>query len=299
MKPSQHKYKATVIIPTYNRCELLDYTLNSLSLQNLPKSEFEVVVADDGSTDNTLEIIEKYQSKLSLKYEFQEDLGYRPGSARNMGIIASEGEVCIFIDSGVIINTNCVQEHIRFHEEKGNISAIGYIYGIYPGDGLLGMLKKLISPFSPFESINKLAKNKLFVDVRDYQYNTYQDQIQDLPAPWFYFWTCHVSVKRENLIKVGMFDESYNGRWGCEDNDLGFRLQQDGIKIHLLRTAEAIHFPHYENLAEKKRQGYLNCIYFNNKFQTPETQMFLDTYRNELFTDINARRIYGKLRELV
>src|SRR5204862_331165 len=144
-----------------------------------------------------------YQSRLNLKYEFQDDLGYRPASARNLGILASEGEVCIFIDAGVIMNSNCVREHVKFHQEKGNVSAIGYVFGFDQGDGLLGMLKKIIDPYKPHESMSKLRKNRMFIDVRDYHYITYRDQLQDLPAPWLYFWTCHISVKRENLLQAG------------------------------------------------------------------------------------------------
>jgi len=289
MKESQDLYCVSVIVPTYNRSKLLDYTLNSLVLQSMPKSNFEVVVADDGSTDNTLEVVEKYRERLNLKYVFQEDKGYRPASARNAGIRAAEGKVVVMVDSGVILNTNCLEAHYDLHIEKGpKVVAIGYVYGFDQGDGMMTVFKRLLIPEEPADSIKFISKDKMFYDVRDYHYTTYQDNIQDLPAPWYYFWTCHLSVSREQLLSVGLFDEQYDGKWGCEDNDLGLRLHMDGGKYFVLRKAQSIHYPHESNMKDKVEQGYQNCIYFHNKFPTAETKLFLETYRNEIFTDINA-----------
>ena len=83
-------------------------------------------------------------------------------------------------------------------------------------------------------------------------------------------------------------DEKYDGRRGVEDCDLAFRLSQQGIKIHLLRSAEAIHYPHEKDKEKRKMEGYENCKYFNRKFSTMETQLYLDFYLDDKdFTDIN------------
>lgn len=297
MRSSKNPVDVSLIVPTYNRSELLEYTLNSCLHQDTSQLEFEVIVADDGSSDNTKEVVGKYAEQINVKYVFQEDKGYRPGAARNLGISVAEGEVCVMIDSGVILDPGCLAAHLEFHRAKGpKVAAIGYVYGFDQGvPDLLEKLRKAVIPMRPGESIRNLSKDKAFFDLRDHHYMHHRDKIEDLPAPWLYFWTCHVSVGRENLINVGMFDEQYNGRWGCEDNDLGFRLNQSGTKIHLLREAKSIHYPHYENWPEKQKQGYENCILFNNKFQTVETQLFLETYLNEIFTDINVMRIMERV----
>jgi glycosyltransferase involved in cell wall biosynthesis len=266
----------------------------------MDRSNFEVIVSDDGSSDNTLEVVKKYEDKLNLKYLFQEDKGYRPASARNAGITESEGTVCLLVDCGVLLNVNCLDEHYRFHIEKGrNAIAIGYVYGFDQGDGLFSNLKRLVVPDQPQESIRRISKDKLFYDVREYHYTTYEDRIHDLPAPWLYFWTCHVSIRKEDLLIVGLFDTIYDGRWGCEDNDLGFRLFLNGGQFYLLRDAESIHYPHDGDWVSKVEQGYQNCILFHNKFQTLETKVFLDTYKNEIFTDINAICMRMRLAEKV
>lgn len=289
MERLQNKYDVSVIIPTYNRSCLLNYTLKSLVKQDIGKDRFEVVVADDGSSDDTREVVRKFKRWLNVKYVFQEDRGYRPASARNKGICASEGNICLFIDAGVILHPGCIASHVDFHAgNRQRAAAIGYVYGFENGPGSEDKLIKMIAPEDPVESIRRLSRNPLFFDVREEQYKRHNDKLEELPAPWYYFWTCHVSVLRLDLVNVGLFDENYDGRWGAEDNDLGFRLQESGTEIRLLRAAKAIHYPHDKDKTEKRKQGYLNCIYFHNKFQTRATRLFLDNYHTETrFVDLN------------
>jgi glycosyltransferase involved in cell wall biosynthesis len=88
--------KFSVIIPTFNRANYLDTLLNSLCLQYY--SNFEVVICDDGSTDNTKEIVDKYLSKLDLKYFYQDNWG-GPARPRNVCINNSIGDFICFLDS--------------------------------------------------------------------------------------------------------------------------------------------------------------------------------------------------------
>lgn len=291
MKMSKSKYDLSVIIPTYNRSQLLSYTLESLVTQDVNKDQFEVIICDDGSSDDTKEKIKQFESLLNLKYVFQEDKGYRPASARNNGIRLSEAEICLFIDSGVILNVNAIREHIVFHRKSPvSVAPIGYVYGFDHGMNLEDLLITMVNPKDPETSIRNIAQYESFHDVRESHYAVYDDQIDRLPAPWLYFWTCHLSVKTIELIKIGLFDERYDGRWGVEDNDLGFRLHQNGVKICLLRTATSIHYPHGKDIAGRALEGYHNCVYFHNKFNTVYTRIFLENYANTdgPMTDINA-----------
>jgi GT2 family glycosyltransferase len=247
-----------------------------------------VIIADDGSSDKTRDIVNNYAKNMNIKYVFQEDEGYRPASVRNKGIRLAEGHICLFFDSGVLVDGGCLREHINFYKGGNSRAAvIGYVYGFERTKDSEARLLELINPYQASDTIAKLSKDELFFDIRDEFYNKYNDQIQDLPAPWFYFWTCHVSVPRAELLAIGLFDEKYDGRWGGEDNDLAYRLMQEGIKIHLLRSAKAIHYPHEKNTAQRNIEGFQNCRYFHSKFRTPETELFLDTYLTPGFVDIN------------
>ena len=288
MQKNHDRYEISVIIPTYNRREILHYTLLSLTQQDIGKERFEVVLIDDGSTDGTREMIATYESLLNIKYHFLTDSGHTPSTARNKGILLSEGRICLLIDSGVMLKDNCISEHLRFYETRpSHATAIGYVYGFFaPIEVEEEMIKVLVTD-DPAESFRRMAEDEMFQDIRDQHYPKYNDQLQDLPAPWFYYWSCHISAQRSDLIAVGMFDESYNGRWGVEDNDLGFRLQAFGVKTYLLRSAQTIHYPHYRSYDDMREQGTKNCAYFHSKFPTPETKLFLDYYMHPGFLDIN------------
>jgi GT2 family glycosyltransferase len=227
---------------------------------------------------------------MNVKYVYQEDLGYRPGSARNLGIRAAEGRICVMIDAGVLVNTDCLRQHIRFYNENGpGVAAIGYVYGFDRTAESEDLLKKLVNPEDAATSIRRLSKNSIFWDIRDEHYFKHKDLLHELPATWFYFWTCHVSAARQDLLDIGLFDPAYDGRWGVEDNELGYRLQESGVNIHLLRAAEAIHYPHAKEKEERRLEGYQNCLHFYNKYPVPEVKLFLDTYLiMEEFVDINA-----------
>lgn len=87
-------FACSVIIPTYNHALLLSYTLESLTRQTLDRP-FEVFVVDDGSSDGSRDVVDRYRDALSVRYFFQEDDGFRVASARNIGVAAAASEsVC-------------------------------------------------------------------------------------------------------------------------------------------------------------------------------------------------------------
>ena len=101
-------FKVSVIVPVYNSCEYIGSTLDSIINQDF--SSFELIVIDDGSTDNSLEIIKEKLSKSTISYEIihQENAGV--SSARNVGIEKATGEYLVFVDSDDYITGNHLSE---------------------------------------------------------------------------------------------------------------------------------------------------------------------------------------------
>jgi GT2 family glycosyltransferase len=273
----------SVIIPTYNRSRVLEHTIRSLVAQDLPKKDFEVIIADDGSCDDTLLMIRRYENILNITYCYQTDKGYRPASARNMGIRTARGKICLFIDSGIIVKKNCLRTHVEFHEKaRTDIAIIGYTYGYTQHGETEDELLSLIDPADADRSIEKLVECGRFLDVREKVYRKYNDKISGLRSVWTLFWGGHLSVPTNILRQVGGFDEQFDGNWGCEDNDLGYRLQQQDIAIFFCREAQVLHLPHGTNLELKTKEGHINCRRFHNKYLTAETGIFLDYYLKEI-----------------
>lgn len=88
--------KFSIIIPTYNRSRALERCLNSLVYQTF--NNFEVIVCDDGSVDDTATVIKRFQNKLNLSYNYSKNWG-GPAKPRNLGIQLAKGEYVCFLDS--------------------------------------------------------------------------------------------------------------------------------------------------------------------------------------------------------
>lgn len=109
--------KFSVIVPTYNSEKYITELLNSLAKQDFPKTEFEVVVVDDCSTDQTLQIVEKYRNKLNLKVSQLETNSGGPGKPRNVALKQAEGEFVLFMDSDDYINKETLKDAAAFIDE--------------------------------------------------------------------------------------------------------------------------------------------------------------------------------------
>src|SRR3712207_3238298 len=107
--------RISVVIPTYNRSGMLRRTLSELTRQSIPPEEFEVVVADDGSTDDTRAVVDEFADVLRISYHYQEDLGFRAGAARNAGARMSTAPVLVFLDTGALAPARFLENHLRAH----------------------------------------------------------------------------------------------------------------------------------------------------------------------------------------
>jgi glycosyltransferase involved in cell wall biosynthesis len=266
----------SVIVPTFNRSALLSYTLRSIYQQKLAGASLEVIVVDDGSTDDTAAVVSQYAGQGDLQYHYQPNQGRRVARARNLGIEHARGSICLFIDSGVLLGSHCIAQHVRSHLSCPQAAAVlGYVYCFDNGNQEGALLQQVIDPHHPDRSIEAFRLSGRHLDLREGFYVRYRDNLADLPFPWVFFWTCNVSVQTNALRAVGAFDVAYDQNWGMEDIDLGYRLHQAGVTTLLNRNAHSIHYPHDKDEAENLRQQAINKQLFHHKYNTPETELFL------------------------
>lgn len=287
--------RASIIIPTYNRSEILSYTLESILRQSIDLNEIEVIVADDGSSDDTKEVVLRYQSKLKLKYVRQEDQGYRAGAARNLGIRSAESPVCIFLDNGILLSSRAIEAHLNVHEQSEEAcTVIGYIYGFDDDNVHNEELFRLVDYNNPDESIRQLQERGI-LDNREPLYQELGDDLSKWPAPWVIFWSGNISVKTEVLFRVGLFDEYYT-TWGGEDTDLGLALEKHHVRFVLSRQADSIHYPHKKDSTwqvdpeERERDFERKRDYMHSKYNTEATKLWYTCYYNELNQKLLALR---------
>lgn len=104
----------SIIIPTYNRAHLISETLDSVVAQSY--INWECIIVDDGSTDNSLEIFVHFNEKdrRFFYYDRPNSKLKGPSSCRNYGVEKSKGEYVIFLDSDDLLSITCLQDRINF-----------------------------------------------------------------------------------------------------------------------------------------------------------------------------------------
>jgi validoxylamine A glucosyltransferase len=268
----------SVVVPTYNRRELLRRSLSALADQRFPGEQFEVVVADDGSADGTREMVETFADRLRIRYHFQPDEGWRVATARNAGARLATAGVLAFIDSGTLVGPDYVRalRDIQVAADgaaRTGRATIGYAYGYDPDrDGT--DLRRLLAEQRPADVVAHVAGEAQFRDMRHDDFAGVGFDLTRLRAPWMLFWGLNVCVSAADFWAVGGFAEEFNG-WGVEDLELGFRLMRHGVRFELSREAWAVEWPHERDEAYNEACSLANAQRFLRRNPSPDVEMFV------------------------
>ncbi|SDR90244.1 Glycosyl transferase family 2 [Paraoerskovia marina] len=275
--------KISVVIPTYNRSELLRNTLVALHHQTLDPALFEVVVVDDGGSDDSEAVVRSFADSLNVKYFWQEDEGFRAGKARNIGTAIASGDYVVYIDTGVLLGSTTLQTHLETHEASAYPTVmIGYVYGFEVDDATIEGLMTSVDHEDTDATIEYLhAADAL--DIRESQYADLGENITSWPAPFDIFWTCHVSAERDELLKAGLFDESFTS-WGGEDVDLGVRLFQRNNLFLMDRAARSFHWPHVKEVSDLKESSASAADRIHSKYNLWTTSFYGRDLQNEKYS---------------
>ena len=202
----------SVILPSYNRLDILKRVLKSLEEQNIPGERFEIVVSDDCSSDGTREFLQLYKrdNGNTFKYVLAK-CNSGPACARNLALQKSKGELIIIIGDDIIVEPAFVGKHIRWHEchperEYAVLGHVAWPDSIFPSRFMHWLYnggKQFFFNFSSFRSGEQINCQN--------------------------FYTCNVSVKR-GILEGDLFDESFAFA-SHEDLELGERLGRKGMKL--------------------------------------------------------------------
>jgi glycosyltransferase involved in cell wall biosynthesis len=228
----------SVVIPTYNRLDMLARVIPTLLEQDLAPSEYELLVCDSRSTDGTAEYVAHVRGAHSNVRHLAGSYSGR-AAARNAGIAAARGDIVVFNDADILASPNLLSTHLRRHRERRGIAVVG-----------------------------------LEVQVNDFEEYLYK---RDHPATrghlhapsrkrlsWLYFLTGNASVRREDLVRAGRFDEGFTG-YGHEDLELGYRLQKMGIEI--IYEPDAVNYhcqavPYEDQKAKMRLAGRSTALFY-------------------------------------
>jgi len=206
----------SLIVPTHNRRDLLARLLTGIERQYGRGTEFEVVIAVDGSTDGTDEMLAGLRTAFPLRVVSHGHGG--AAAARNAAIAAASGDVLLFVDDDVIPQDGLLERHLRVHSQ----------------DPLAAVAGRMAPP--PDHALPVWLAWEAAVIERHYA------RIEaGLVAPsWREFWTSNASVRREHALAVGGFDKRFKRE---EDVDFGYRLSTLGLRFYFLPDAVIHHIP--------------------------------------------------------
>ena len=204
----------SVIIPTFNRAPLLRPSLESLANQSVGPEAFEVIVINDGSTDDTPDVCEAFASRLRLRHVRIDQSGI--AAAKNEGVRVATAPLVLFFDDDDVADQELVAEHLRTHQEypEETMAVLGY------------------TAWAP--SLEVTPVMQFVTDVGRYLFS-YDGLADGQVLDFTYFWGGRTSCKTSFLTKRGLFRPEF--RFGSEDIELGYRLSKHGLKVVFRRNA--------------------------------------------------------------
>jgi glycosyltransferase involved in cell wall biosynthesis len=221
----------SVIIPTYNRADVLRKTLAGFSSQSGDNKMLEVLIVDDGSTDDTRCVVEEcsHRSSVPFRYLYQDNRGQ--GAARNHGIREAHGKLLLFTDDDIIPSPGMVAQHLAWHEKHPEASV-----------GVLGSVvwapELRPTPFMVWSGL-----------YDQFHFGYFK------PGMELKFWDAYIgntSMKAAFLRRHGTFDEKFH-QYGWEEVELNYRLYQAGFRMLYNPEALGYHYK-YEKFEDALRR---------------------------------------------
>ena len=244
----------SVVIPTYNRKPILEKCLQALEHQDYEDdvdeiAGYEVVVVDDGSTDETVPWLQSNMPQFPHVRLFEQD-HQGPAAARNLGVEQAKGDTIIFIDSDLVVTNRFLKSHAQ---------------------ALVQGMKQLGS--------DRLFTYGRVINTSNFDAPTSEPfKVTDYSAA--YFATGNVAIARHWLIEAGLFDVGFQ-LYGWEDLELGVRLKNLGLKLIKCPDAAGYHWhppfslEHIPNLIDREIQRGRMGVLFYQKHPTWDVRMMI------------------------
>lgn len=247
--------KIAVIVTTYNRVDALRAVLEGF-LEQCDR-DFELLVADDGSTFETRRAVESFQAKspFPVRHVWQEDIGFRAAAIRNKALSATDAPYVIFTDGDCIPSGNFVADHRKLMEPgwflSGNRILLSRAFTETVLNDGIPIHAWTLSEWIPARLEGRVNRILPLLKLPGFWRKRNRSQ-------WEGVKTCNLSAWKADLVRVNGFDESYSG-WGLEDSDLVIRLIRAGIRHKSARFSSTVyHLWHPENdrsnLEENRRR---------------------------------------------
>lgn len=217
----------SVVIPSYNRSRILKDCLTALVKQDLPVKDFEVIVVDDGSQDDTPKVLQKFTEKHKNIRSFpQKNQGQ--GVARNTGLKKAKGNIIVLIGDDIIVRKDFLTQHLRQHlRHPGEHEAVLGLTLWHP--------RLKLTPFMKWLTNGSTVLGRF--GGHQFAYEKLEGKKE---ADYNFFYTSNISIKK-SLLEKFPFDPDFSG-YGWEDIELGYRLHKRvGLRLYYEPEAVGYH----------------------------------------------------------
>lgn len=232
----------SVVIPTKNRAPYLEKALRALGGQTLDRELFEVIVADDGSSDDTASVVSLFGERLALKYMPQQSKGI--AEAKNYGLTGVEAPLVLFLDDDDVAHATLLEEHIATHRRHPEMEA-----------AVLGRTDLS-------SEVRQWPLMRFVTETGGYLFSYYK--IADGQSlDYTFFWGGRSSCKTSLLAERPVFQPEF--AFGCEDIELGFRLAGRGLRViyNALALSTMVRRASFTAFCERvERQGRANVMFY-------------------------------------
>lgn len=292
------KIKFSVVIPTYNNQNHLRVTLRHLFAQDVGPDVFEVIIVDDGSTDQTQFLVTELLGKQSTRFNFKYiyfprekrramgDAQFRAGIARNLGVKNAAGEILCFLDSDIVTPPH----YLREVGEK-----------LMHWDALQARRVNLKQKVSHLDCNFAEVVAGRDTDPDEAYWESFTNSTRDwhlLPYNWKYVCTHSFSMKKDLFLELGGFKRNFIF-YGFEDTDLGYRITKSGRRLHLLDLT-VFHLFH-----ENTRSEFRNLKSLRHDLLSRTAQIFylhhldddiFENLRGFMNPELNFARLWSRIR---
>ena len=222
----------SVILTTYHRPAHLARSLHSLALQRGVSGKIEIIVADDGSEDQSQSIVRDFArtAPFPVKWITHPHQGFRVSLCRNDGVRTSSASYLLFTDSDCLFPEDHLLNHLR--ARKPGIVRAGDCYRLDQA-ATDRVDVAAITSGQYREWIARDERGRIFLKtIKDQYYRLIRHSTKPKLTGY------NIGISREDLEAVNGFDENFVG-WGCEDDDLAYRLRKAGKRV-----ASALSYTH-------------------------------------------------------
>lgn len=277
--------KTSLLITIFNRAHLLKNSLERLTYLTLPD---EVLIVDDGSSDNCKEVVSSFESKLPVRYIYNHNPQHSICSmARNIGVKNTDCEIIITSEPEILFVTDVIAQVKRdMKENKNQIVSAGTIYHAQPncqvGEGFC---------VDPVQALKDSIVQDYEIQPRSYHPSGFC-KTKNLQATYI------AGYRRDWLLEVGGWDEEFKGVWGWDDIELCTRLRINGINQFIDLNIEAVHQyhgslpPHIQGQASQ-----INEEHMKSKKLNEVEQEILEHKKNNTYKKIDERLIANRGKE--